>query len=131
MITAPQILLITVSTFSLNRAPSREITVVTPKNHSTEAEAKPPMKNPSVPAGSPARKAPSIMVPSISAWGLNQVITQALDEAGAARVIAGETVPTDAPDGWCLVTVTGFPLAWGKVTRGVCKNHFPKGLRHP
>ena len=53
-----------------------------------------------------------------------------LSEEAAARYIAGETVPSDAPSGWGLVTVSGFPLAWGKVSGGVCKNHYPKGLRH-
>ena len=31
--------------------------------------------------------------------------------------------------GWCLVTVDGFSLGWGKGDGIVLKNHYPKGLR--
>ena len=50
-----------------------------PKNHSTDALAKPQMKNTSLPAGRLARNAPSIMVPSMMACGLNHVTTQAVE----------------------------------------------------
>lgn len=32
-------------------------------------------------------------------------------------------------NGWTLVTYQGQPLGWGKASRGVIKNHYPKGLR--
>ncbi len=47
----------------------------------------------------------------------------------AAAYLAGHTLATDLPNGWALVCVDGFPLGWGKVTDGVLKNHYPKGLR--
>ena len=31
--------------------------------------------------------------------------------------------------GWCLVTVGGFSIGWGKGDGQVLKNHYPKGLR--
>ena len=31
--------------------------------------------------------------------------------------------------GWCLVTVGGFSLGWGKGDGQQLKNHYPKGLR--
>ncbi len=31
--------------------------------------------------------------------------------------------------GWCLVTVDGFSLGWGKGDGQILKNHYPKGLR--
>ena len=40
----------------------------------------------------------------------------------------GLTVPADAR-GWCLVTVDGYSLGWGKGDGNVLKNHYPKGLR--
>ncbi|NLY54336.1 MAG: hypothetical protein GX060_06950 [Firmicutes bacterium] len=43
--------------------------------------------------------------------------------------LSGQTLATDLPNGWAIVCVDGFPLGWGKVTRGVLKNHYPKGLR--
>lgn len=41
--------------------------------------------------------------------------------------------PARYPDGWTLVTihtpVGRFPLGWGKMVKGVLKNHLPAGLR--
>jgi NOL1/NOP2/fmu family ribosome biogenesis protein len=31
--------------------------------------------------------------------------------------------------GWCLVTVDGYSIGWGKGDANVLKNHYPKGLR--
>ena len=50
---------------------------------------------------------------------------------GLARLYqAGEVL--DAPPGlrgFVLPTLAGLPLGWGKVSDGVMKNHYPKGLR--
>lgn len=43
--------------------------------------------------------------------------------------LKGDTLLTDIEDGWCLVNVEGYSLGWGKISRGVLKNHYPKGLR--
>lgn len=40
----------------------------------------------------------------------------------------GETVPS-RKKGWCLVTVGGYSIGWGKGDANVLKNHYPKGLR--
>ena len=40
----------------------------------------------------------------------------------------GETPPT-AASGWCLVTVDGYGIGWGKGDGKILKNHYPKGLR--
>ena len=40
----------------------------------------------------------------------------------------GDVVPT-TQKGWCLVTVDGYSLGWGKGDGKVLKNHYPKGLR--
>ncbi len=40
----------------------------------------------------------------------------------------GETVPSEKI-GWCLVTVDGYSVGWGKGDGKVLKNHYPKGLR--
>ncbi len=40
----------------------------------------------------------------------------------------GETVKAPV-SGWCLVTVDGYSIGWGKGTQNVLKNHYPKGLR--
>ena len=40
----------------------------------------------------------------------------------------GDTIPTDRT-GWCLVTVDGYTMGWGKGDGKILKNHYPKGLR--
>ncbi|MGN1020164.1 MAG: RsmB/NOP family class I SAM-dependent RNA methyltransferase [Aristaeellaceae bacterium] len=53
-----------------------------------------------------------------------------LTEEQARRYQAGEVLP--APEGlrgFVLPTRSGLPLGWGKVSDGMMKNHYPKGLR--
>jgi len=45
-----------------------------------------------------------------------------------AAYIHGDVIPSEKK-GWCLVTVGGFSLGWGKGDGRVLKNHYPKGLR--
>jgi len=51
-----------------------------------------------------------------------------LTEEDARRYQHGETVPADE-QGWALACFMGIPLGWGKISGGVMKNHYPKGLR--
>ncbi len=54
----------------------------------------------------------------------------AVDESQAAAYQRGETLP--APEGitgFCLVTLDGLSLGFGKASDGQVKNHYPKGLR--
>ena len=46
-------------------------------------------------------------------------------ECLSGREIAADT----AADGWCCVTVDGWPMGGGKVSGGRVKNHYPKALR--
>ena len=50
------------------------------------------------------------------------------DSAQIRSYIHGETIPTHHR-GWCLVTVDGYSIGWGKGDGNVLKNHYPKGLR--
>lgn len=53
-----------------------------------------------------------------------------LTEEQARRYQAGETIPVEESlRGYVLPTLHGLPLGWGKVSDGVMKNHYPKGLR--
>ncbi len=45
------------------------------------------------------------------------------------QYLLGQALSIDGADGWTLVTVDGYSIGWGKVTRGLLKNHYPKGLR--
>ncbi|MFV9511516.1 RsmF rRNA methyltransferase first C-terminal domain-containing protein [Tepidibacillus sp. LV47] len=53
-----------------------------------------------------------------------------LDFDQAQKYLKGESFFIDSPfKGWILITLSGFPLGWGKIVNGQLKNHFPKGLR--
>ena len=47
----------------------------------------------------------------------------------AIKYIEGYTFPAENRTGWCLVTVEGYSLGFGKAAGGSLKNHYPKGLR--
>ena len=51
-----------------------------------------------------------------------------VDGKTALNYLLGLTFPAQGK-GWKLVTYNGFPLGWCKVSDGVAKNHYPKGLR--
>ena len=54
----------------------------------------------------------------------------AVDEAQAAAYQRGETLPVpEGISGYCLVTLDGLALGFGKASDGQVKNHYPKGLR--
>ncbi len=48
---------------------------------------------------------------------------------GPERYLRGESFVTDTHKGWTLVCVDGYSIGWGKVSNGMLKNHYPKGLR--
>ena len=54
--------------------------------------------------------------------------TVELDLAKAEIYMQGNVLDTDRK-GWCLVTVDGYSLGWGKGDGRQLKNHYPKGLR--
>lgn len=45
------------------------------------------------------------------------------------KYLSGAEIPCDCGDGWAVVTVCGCVLGGAKVSGGVAKNHYPKGLR--
>ena len=44
------------------------------------------------------------------------------------KYLAGEVIPGQVR-GWCLITVDGYSIGWGKGDGNSIKNHYPKGLR--
>jgi len=68
----------------------------------------------------------------------HQALRNAVFPLNSPQVLAylhGESVQVDGPEGWTLFTIqeigTGlcFPLGWGKLSQGVLKNRYPRGLR--
>ena len=57
-------------------------------------------------------------------------VTQICETDQPEQYLRGMTLSCDPSlDGWVLVIYQGMPLGWGKASRGVVKNHYPKGLR--
>ena len=50
------------------------------------------------------------------------------DSKQIADYMHGEVIPSEQK-GWCLITVDGYSIGWGKGDGKVLKNHYPKGLR--
>lgn len=50
------------------------------------------------------------------------------DSAQLKAYMHGETISADSV-GWCLLTVDGYSIGWGKGDGKILKNHYPKGLR--
>ncbi len=56
------------------------------------------------------------------------MVELAPEGSGIARYLHGEVLPSTLR-GWCLVTVGGYSIGWGKGDGNQLKNHYPKGLR--
>jgi NOL1/NOP2/fmu family ribosome biogenesis protein len=51
------------------------------------------------------------------------------DDERLHRYLAGHPLDEPGENGWLLITVSGYPLGWGRRTQGIVKNYYPKGLR--
>ncbi len=60
---------------------------------------------------------------------LKNVVDLSRGDLRLEKYLRGETLETDASNGWCAVCVEGFPLGLGKAVNGTLKNHLPKGVR--
>lgn len=47
----------------------------------------------------------------------------------ASAYLSGQAFPALGEPGWHLIAVDGFGIGWGKLSGGMMKNHYPKGLR--
>ncbi len=67
---------------------------------------------------------------ALALWLKECKIVQDLPENGEEirKYLHGDVIPTDRK-GWCLVTVGGYSVGWGKGDGRQLKNHYPKGLR--
>ncbi len=61
---------------------------------------------------------------------VKQYLTFRSDQPEIERYLKGESLMVEGTmKGWTLICVDDYPLGWGKVSNGQCKNHYPKGLR--
>lgn len=68
---------------------------------------------------------------ALALWLRTCACMENLDGNGetVCQYLSGNVIPS-SQKGWCLVTVDGYTLGWGKGDGTQLKNHFPKGLRH-
>lgn len=71
---------------------------------------------------------------SLQASQVSNSISFPADSAEIRAYLHGESIylekyQAELSGGWCLVLVDGFSVGWGKVSNGILKNHYPKGLR--
>lgn len=52
-----------------------------------------------------------------------------VNEEQARKYLSGETLMAEGEKGWYLICMEGYSLGWGKLSGGMMKNHYPKGLR--
>lgn len=57
----------------------------------------------------------------------SNVLSLPAESRELAGYLRGETLQSDGPPGWLVVTVEGWPLGWGKRVQAVVKNHYPRG----
>ena len=51
------------------------------------------------------------------------------DSLEVRQYLNGQTLNMEGNKGWNLICVDSFGLGFGKVSGGIVKNHYPKGLR--
>ena len=56
-------------------------------------------------------------------------VRRSLEPEDPYQYLQGLTINCSCPAGWTLVTIQGCPAGWGKVSGGILKNHYPRGLR--
>ena len=64
----------------------------------------------------------------------SKCIDLSVDDERVTRYLKGETLDVDdlvseKEKGWYLVCVDGYPLGWGKLSRGTLKNKYLPGWR--
>ena len=67
---------------------------------------------------------------ALALWldGCANVENVAADSPQITAYLKGDVIPSPRK-GWCLVTVDGYSIGWGKGDGRILKNHYPKGLR--
>ncbi len=57
------------------------------------------------------------------------VLVLDVNEEQTRKYLRGETLMAEGEKGWYLICMEGYSLGFGKLSGGVMKNHYPKGLR--
>lgn len=66
---------------------------------------------------------------ALKAEEYDAVVSLPVSDERVIRYLKGETIEVEGPDGMVLFCVDGYPLGWGKVSRGTMKNKYLAGWR--
>ncbi|WP_053956517.1 RsmF rRNA methyltransferase first C-terminal domain-containing protein [Inediibacterium massiliense] len=60
-----------------------------------------------------------------------QEVKQRIDmnDSQIVDYLKGESIKIEGKKGWNLACIDGYSIGWGKISDGILKNHYPKGLR--
>jgi NOL1/NOP2/sun family putative RNA methylase len=80
--------------------------------------------------GQKARFEPShSLALAVAKENLGSRLELAPDDALLQRYMQGHELESSGEDGWLLITISGFPLGWGRRSKNIIKNAYPKALR--
>ena len=65
---------------------------------------------------------------ALSGTDIKNTIDFKVSDSDLKKYLSGETIEC-TENGWCAVTINGFPIGWGKASGGILKNRFPKYAR--
>lgn len=57
------------------------------------------------------------------------VLSLSAGDITVSAYLNGQSFPWEGEKGWYLICVDGFSIGWGKLSGGMMKNHYPRGLR--
>lgn len=58
-------------------------------------------------------------------------INYSADSDEIRAYLNGQSISCEGEKGWYVVLADGYSIGWGKLSGGMLKNHYPKGLRRP
>lgn len=65
---------------------------------------------------------------ALSGKDIKNTLDFKISDGELKKYLSGETIECKK-NGWCAVTVNGFPVGWGKASGGILKNRLPKYAR--
>lgn len=66
---------------------------------------------------------------ALNAKQVQRAVNFSAEGSEIIQYLKGQTLTCDMEPGWTLICVDGYSIGWGKVSNGMLKNHYPKGLR--
>jgi len=69
------------------------------------------------------------MVMALQAGDLKQETALRFGDPEIRKFMCGESIPSKGDNGWCMVSIDGFPLGWTKRVQNRLKSHVPRWLR--